>query len=136
MKISLGKKSNVTIGLFMAIIGFAAMGLSVYIFSKPEQKIDISQEMNKEVSACMQEAQKLKFLVISSPSQITIKSNYSNNDKIFAERELYKSSLLIEKCENLELVNFCAGEGCVDSKLVYFQLKYPLEKVKAEYESK
>lgn len=134
MSISLSKKSNLTIGSIMMLVGISFIGFASYIYMEPRRILDITTEMNKEVNSCINESKNLGFIVSKKDVKtIFIESNYNYKNKEFIERELYKSSLALEKCKKLDLVNFCAGDGCNDEKLVYFEVVYPFEKISEQY---
>lgn len=134
MSISLSKKSNLTIGSIMILIGICFIAFSSYIYMEPRKILDVTDEMNKEVNNCINESKNLGFIVSKKDNKtIFMESNYTYNNKELIEKELYKSSLVLEKCNKLNLVSFCAGEGCKDGKLVYFEISYPLEKVSEQY---
>lgn len=134
MSISLSKKSNLTIGSIMILIGIFFIVFASYIYMEPRRTLDINNEMNKEVNNCINESKNLGFVVSKKDNKtVVVESNYSYNNKELIEKELYKSSLVLEKCKNLNLVNFCAGENCNNEKLVHFEVLYPFEQVSEQY---
>lgn len=113
------KKYHLIIGLLLIIFGFICTGFSIYIYFKPEVKTDLNAELNRKVNEC-------KTLAISSGFNIEEQKTGSiTTSMIISAKEqsilndpmpyIYKSSLLLDKCTNMEIKTFCVGEGCISN---------------------
>lgn len=120
------KKLNIILGTLLTIFGLVCTGISIFNYIKPEIVIDINKVKEKSIADCQQHSLNNGFStsrmgdeIISTAREIT---SFLNNPMPF----VYKSTIVIEKCQNMNLSYYCAGPDC-EQKFI-FKMKFPTQK--------
>jgi len=113
------KRYHIIIGLLLILFGLTCTVISILTYLKPENKVDIESVKSLALNSCLIEAKKSGFDAKKIENEIVIhskKSDILDNPM----PEIYKSSILITKCENVDVKSFCVGEECEK----FFTLKF------------
>jgi hypothetical protein len=127
------KKYHMIIGTLLVLFGVVCTTISVFIYLKPEIQPDLNGLINAKTQECYN-------LAVSSGFNVeTVKTgNIIMNLKITAKEPdilnnpmpvVYKSSLLISKCNNLKIKNYCLGQDCIQDYQTSFILSFDRPKL-------
>ncbi len=117
------KKYHIILGCLLMIFGFVCTGFSIFNYIKPEIVIDINTVKEKAIADCQQNALNNGFSASRMGDEIIVSAK--NSAEIFNNPmpSVYKSSIVIEKCENMHLSYYCIGEEC--SQKFVFKMIFP-----------
>lgn len=127
------KKYHMIIGSLLIIFGLICTAISVFIYLKPEIEPDLNALLNAKTQECYNLAVSSGFNVetVKSGSIITnIKITAKESDLLNNPMPaVYKSSLLISKCNNLKIKNYCLGQDCIQDYQTSFILSFDRPKL-------
>lgn len=109
--INMSKFARIVYGSIFFIVGFIGIFASVYYFIEIKKSTDLSeknQNIVNEIKLCKDEARK-----VSVSFSATVKGNTIELKKYGTKnwsQDIAASSMIIEKCDNLELEKYCFGE--------------------------
>lgn len=104
------KKYHIIIGLILALFGLICTGLSVATYFKPEIPVDIEAMKTQAALNCQQQGITLGFSVKKDKDLLVFTPKNPSIDD--PRPDIYKSSILIERCEKMLVNYFCMGEEC------------------------
>lgn len=122
------KKRNTLLGTLLIIFGLVCTGISIFNYIKPEITVDIIKIKEDSIYACQQHALSNGFSTSRMGDEIIATSK---NNESFLKNPMpfvYKSTIVIEKCENMHLTYYCAGGDCEQEFI--FKMKFPIQRQK------
>jgi hypothetical protein len=127
-KLSKKFKILVSMGLISLSLIFIGVGVSFYL--KPEKQVNVTKLKKANLAKC-EKAARAELYQTSSNDKGNPEITIFYRGLIEWKSRLYSSSyLLSSSCSDFELVDFCMGEKCMDTKTkreisgIHMQLKH------------
>lgn len=119
------KKYNIILGTLLIIFGLICTGISVFNYLKPEIVVDINKIKETSISECQQNALNNGFSTSRIGDEIIATARNQTNVLNNPMPLVYKSTIVIEKCDNMHLTYYCVGTEC-EQKFI-FKMKFPTQ---------
>jgi hypothetical protein len=104
----IAKKSKITIGALLLLLGLVTCSISVYIFLHPLKNLDADVIKAKASLDCKKESESYGYLTTNKNGVIEI-SNYNLDNW---ENDLAGFSLIATNCNGFQIRKFCMGRSC------------------------
>lgn len=117
------KKYHMIIGILLMLFGIICTGFSMYNYVKPEITVNIKTLEEKSIKDCQQIAINNGFSSSRIGDELIMTSRNSLRDLNNPMPLVYKSTIVIEKCDNMHLISYCIGQECDQN--FNFKMKFP-----------
>lgn len=127
----LSKKFKLISSIFLITLSLALMAIGASFYIEPEKKVNVTKVMKKNLEKCEKSARAEMYQTGSSDKKDLPKITIFYRGLDDWKSRLYSASLILSSsCSDFDLVEFCMGEQCIDSKTkreisgVYMELKH------------
>lgn len=117
------KKYHIILGTLLMLFGLICTGFSMYNYAKPEIVVDMKLIKENSINNCQQIALNNGFSSSRMGDEIIVSPRISSKALINPMPLVYKSTIVLEKCENMHLTYYCIGDEC-EQKFT-FKMKFP-----------